>query len=117
MILHLTTPTFDEDGSLDLQYSPNSRLNNVSRRVTKTATLDGGSTIVDLGHSPSDNDLYIEVLAISDTDLTTLRRLVTSYPLLNISTKDGHFSGVVSNFDSDTAPLSFTFLIKEKLSG
>lgn len=115
MNITLSVDTFDTNGFIILRAARGTKITRITRRVSKTATLDGGSSVLDLGHSPSDPDYEIVVDAISLGDLEKLKDLVRLYPLVNMSNSEGYFKGVITDFTADEVPLRFTFSVKEKV--
>lgn len=115
MNITLSVDTFDTNGFLILKAALGTKITRLTRRVSKTATLDGGSAVLDLGHSPSDQDYEILVDEITVVDLEKLKDLVRLYPSINMSTREGYFKGVITNFTADEVPLRFTFSVKEKV--
>ena len=71
-----------------------------SRRTSKSATLDGGAYITDLGYSASDRDF--ELTFDNDTrdnaaQLLVLVDLAKNYNTLRMSSDEGLFAGVVDS--------------------
>lgn len=72
----LASEVFDPRGSIVLDTKPESDLSTISRRVTRTATLDGGVTIDDLGYCPADFLLTIQIRIRRSDDEDRLLRLI-----------------------------------------
>lgn len=114
-MMALSTPTYDLRGYIVIHESPDTLYPQLTRRVSRTATLDGKSTISDMGYTDSDGSY---VVRFDDTSIKeNLERLIKTYPLLYLSTKNGCFSGTIKTMDTSKTPMEFTFLIKEKISG
>lgn len=115
-MISFSTLTYDLQGIIALEAAAGTKITPLTRRVTKAATLDGGSTIVDFGHSPSDLDMVINVQDISADGLARLKRMVRLYPFVNLATSEGFFMGCLSAFNADQVPMTLTFMVKERLS-
>ena len=85
------------------------------RRVSKTATLDGGSFIFDGGLSDSDRVLNFVVQTISDEALEVLLHLNRNYTMVLCSVWNELFSGVLEQVNIRT-DIKIQFLVKEKLA-
>lgn len=98
MNISLSTQTFDPAGLLMLRYDPESSTSDLVRRVSRTATMDGGCTFDDLGFSWSDIDLSLRFSAISSEQESALAYLVKSYGLLTAVTNQGAFTVLVESY-------------------
>lgn len=115
-MIAISTPTFDLNGSLVIKdYDPATDISSLSRRVSRTATLDGGCEIEDKGLSHGDRTFSIQFPA-SLTDANALKYLVESYLLLKIATAEGMFTGAVENLRINAGEITATIFIKEKLT-
>jgi len=114
-MIAISTPTYDLNGHIVISESPETLYPQLKRRVSRTATLDGKSTLSDMGYSDSDGTYLVRLdnAALKDD----LEALIKTYPLLYLSTKQGCFSGTIKNMNMSKTPMEFTFLIKEKISG
>lgn len=116
MLLSINSSLYDIFGHILLNINPiSSRLNTISRRVSRTATLDGGALIVDNGYSPADATLNIVPAMLTKTDRDILRRLATQHSSLILCTHDGAFSGVISNITENREMIIY-FLVQSQLS-
>lgn len=112
----LSADVFDPLGYLALDVKADSEIGTLSRRVTRTATLDGGAEIEDNGYSAADATYTITVRLPSPGYEAAIMRLVQLYPLLILSTRYGVFRGVVDYFRPAGATASLRFLVSQKLS-
>lgn len=111
----LSTRTFDLQGYMVLDTAPQTNFGTLSRRATRTATLDGGSSSTDLGFSWTDSVFKIVLAKLNDADLDNLKYLVQTYPLLVMSTKEGLFEGIISALSTKNYPVEFIFSPTKKL--
>lgn len=113
----LCAAVFDPDGDLLIPATADSELSAVTRRVSRTATLDGEAELEDLGYTASDSELRV-VFKLSDATFENkLLRLIQIYPLLTIATRYGCFLGVVDDYQPrGQGGATFRFLVKRQLS-
>lgn len=115
MKISISSALFDPDGHLlvDIE-SGGSRLDYLSRRISRSATLDGGAYVVDNGYSAADADFTIVFKPLSPAQRATIERLITLHSELIISTDRGCFLGHIDNFRE--APQTLRFLVKKQLN-
>lgn len=116
-MIALSTPTFDPAGTLILaRPGPGSELISAARRVTRTATLDGGVAIADTGYSPGDRTVRLTIPKASPAQIETVSRLVRLYPLITVCLRDGAYSAVPSNYDLRNGGITLILLLTAQLS-
>lgn len=96
MLCSICSELFDYTGNhlfeLDLE---NSDLPKTSRRVSRTATLDGGCVVVDNGFTVADNTFQLALPRTMDkADQDSLESTVQLHSSLSISVDGGIYSGV-----------------------
>jgi hypothetical protein len=92
-----------------------SGLGSVSRRVSRTRTLDGGYALHDGGYAASDRDIRLEWLTNSDID-DAVERLVRLYGRATLSQRDGCYLVALSSFRRGTPRSAINILVLERLS-
>jgi len=113
-VIALSTTTYALDGHIVIKELPKSNLPSFARRLTRTATLDGNSSINDGGYSDSDSTFIVKT---NQTDIAdNLETLIKNYPLMILTSKQGAFLGAMSSLSTRSYPIEFTFLVKERLS-
>jgi len=115
-MIGLSTLAYDLDGFLLIRENIKTQNPTLERRVTRTATLDGLSSISDLGYSDSDGTFFLSITNITQTGIDTLEYLVKNYANLRLSAKSGCFEGVLKLVDTNTFPIQATFLINKRVS-
>lgn len=114
--ISVSAPSFDIDGSEMVSTSNRQGLFDVTRRVSRIATLDGSAAINDFGYSPADRRLVItwtpRVKALSDN----IRRMSRQYSRLIVSFSDGCFIGAPESFTESRDENRLTVLIERQLS-
>ena len=78
-LVALEAAVFDPWGAVLLDASPDSTLDTHTRRVTRTATLDGHSVIIDHGYTAADATLAIRAV-LDPATAAALVRLMRIYP-------------------------------------
>jgi hypothetical protein len=107
--------TIEAGTHLTLQAMPNDIRQN-TRRLAKTATLDGGSVIVDGGYSDSDRSLSFTAENVPQTDRETLWTLFKDESLLHLATPEGMFSGYLETVNIENATVALSFSVYQKLT-
>lgn len=87
-----------------------------TRRLSKTATLDGGSVIVDSGFSDSDRSFSFEFADIGPTSRDALWEMFQEESLVYLSCPEGVFSGVLESVDIENSTGKLKFSVLEKLT-
>lgn len=114
-MLSITTKDFDLNGHVLLNPDADSRLFDNTRRVSRTATLDGGCSIDDQGFSYGDRTLDIRQTGISADTFARLQYICRTYSSVRVSQSDGVFSGCISSVKLDKGTARVKILIKEKI--
>ena len=115
-MIYLAAPTFDLSGLLAL---PRGRLDDpldLSRRVSRTATLDGGAELTDLGFTHADRTLRVMVPHVTRADAERAAYLLENYPTLMVATAAGLFLAAPEGMSVRGGTLNLTLLVTEKLS-
>jgi hypothetical protein len=115
-MIGISTLTYDLDGHVIIREGVNSQNPVLSRRVTRTATLDGKATLNDLGFSDSDGTFFLSMMHVTQDQIDTLRHMIQNYSKLMLCFKHGAFEGVISSLDTNSLPILATFLIEKKVS-
>jgi hypothetical protein len=116
LIVSICSALFDFAGDFLIPVDMDSDLSHISRRVSRTATLDGGSIIVDNGYSASDATFNIIIRDIDPATRTGLMAMVNRHSLITISVKENIFSGVVDTLE-DKDKMKIKFLVNQQLNG
>lgn len=111
----ITAPSYDPLGVVEINELPSSDTEGHARRVNRIQTLDGGVDISDGGYSHGDRTLTI-LWRPAQAEADSVVRLAQTYPLLNISTRDGAYNGAISKVQSSNGQQKIEFLIKGELA-
>lgn len=90
----LESSVFDPRGSIVMEATPDSSLNASTRRVSRTATLDGQAALIDNGWTAADSTLTIEAY-LTEAEEAIVQHLVRVYPEVICSTMHGCYSGAI----------------------
>lgn len=115
MRISLSAPDFDINGQVYIDAFADSQ-RTVTRRVTRTATLDGGVAITDGGFSHGDETLNYTWRTVNREHLWLISSLQENYPLVVVSNRDGCFSAAIETLSPGPAESSIVLLVKEKLT-
>lgn len=115
-MISISAPTFDLNGSLLLTRVFKSDLDSGSRRVTRTATLDGGVALADMGYAHGDRTLRLVAGGVTRETVEQAAYLQRNYPLLLVATMEGVFLGAIESLSVRGGDLSLNYLVKEKLT-
>jgi len=87
-----------------------------SRRLSRTATLDGGAVITDGGVTDADRSMDFSVARISEENRDTLWMMFQSQDLVHLSCPEGVFSGYLQRVKMTASGVSIGFMVCEKLT-
>lgn len=117
MIIGLTTKTFDLQGALILRNAESlSKISAVSRRLRKSATLDGGVDIENSGFSQGDRKFQIVVPVKTEEQYNSYLYLIATYPEVIVSTREGSFLGAFSTLKRSGQNANMIIEIKSKIT-
>lgn len=115
MIVGIATIAYSYTGSILLPILPTSDFGGVTRRVSKSATLDGGASISNLGISIVDRTLKLKFQPTLSI-YTFIKSLVYNNTYLVFSTGEGCFIGTVDSYTLVNGIATLSVLVTEKLS-
>lgn len=102
---------FDED--------PGSKLSDLTARVSRTGTLDGGCAITHSGFADGDRTLTIEATGmrqLTEAEAAIVNTLFSTLTRQYIACEAGHFYGAIESAKFRNGDLRLSFLVEEKLS-
>lgn len=103
-------------GVLTHAASIESDLTTITRRVSRTATLDGGVVIDDRGYTDSDKTLEIVIANIKLVDHQAFTRMLKAYTQLVVSASEGCFLCAPSVYTTQQSNGFLTLLVIARLS-
>jgi len=117
-MIGLSTITFDLDGARIFQTDRSSELKNRQgdRRISRTATLDGGVLIADLGYADGDRKLTVVELDATEAAVTFAKYMVENFSLINATTEDGAYEVAPESYSIDNGNLTISLLVNRKIS-
>lgn len=114
--ISVSAPSFDIDGSETILAINRQGLFDITRRVSRVATLDGSAAINDFGYSPADRRLEITWVPNEKSLSDNIRRMARQYSRLIVSFSDGCFIGAPESFTESRDENRLTVLIERQLS-
>ncbi len=117
-MIGISTQIFDLEGARIFRTNRDADLKNRQggRRVSRTATLDGGVVITDTGYVDGDRDLIIEEPQASVESVAFARYIIEHYGLVNVMTDDGAYEAAPGSYKVDDGLLTIKMMITEKIS-
>lgn len=115
----LSAAEFDPQGVLILdphRLGEGTEIESGGRRLSRTATLDGGVSVHDGGFSHGDRDLAIEIPLAAQAEIEAARRLGERYPRIHVSMRDGYYEGVLASWDYRAGTLTLTVRLIRRIS-
>jgi len=91
MTVTLSPTVFDVDGGVTIPLGPGSDLRTFTRRIQRSATLDGGAVVVDNGYSPADRTFTIDLQKLTKEQFDRVAEMVRDYGELVAATSEGVF--------------------------
>ena len=91
---------------------PTSVFRETTPRVSRTPTLDGGAVIDHRGFSDGDRTFKIEA-QLDEATTDALWALYRAETLVNISCREGFFTGTMSDLKADGGRVTLLFWVKE----
>ena len=115
-MINFASVVSDSQGFLQFKFDTSKTdIYSQERRVSRRATLDGGSVVDDYGFSHSDRT-FIVVAKVSGAKLDALNYLVRTFTSIMVSTIDGIFLGAFKDTRVKGNEVTIKILIKEKLA-
>jgi hypothetical protein len=88
----------------------------LTRRISKSATLDGGVFINDGGLSHGDRSFQIQLNSPSQSLIDTIKYMIEYHSDFTISKEDGLFSGVIEDLSDSGTRYTVSLSVREKLT-
>jgi hypothetical protein len=118
-MIAIATQTYDLEGARVFRNTDRSRdMKNRrgERRVSRTATLDGGCLIADMGYSDGDRTITVEEPEADVAAVDFARYIIEHYNTVAVATEDGAYAAAPESYDVQDGILTISFLVAEKLS-
>lgn len=114
----LANASFDLLGAWVFDVHPGkSKLVDLSRRMSKTATLDGNVYLSDFGYSDGDRTLFLLLPEVTEATENALINIIKGFADVTVSMKDGCFSGKMKRVFRKSAGLQVDIELKALISG
>jgi hypothetical protein len=87
-----------------------------SRRLSRTATLDGGAVITDGGVTDADRSFDFTAIQAPEDTLKTLWAMFQAEDLVHLSCPEGVFTGYLQRVKITASGVNICFMVYEKLT-
>ena len=87
-----------------------------SRRLSRTATLDGGAVITDGGVTDADRSFDFTAIQAPEETIETLWAMFQAEDLVHLSCPEGVFSGYLQRVKISASGVNISFMVYEKLT-
>ena len=87
-----------------------------ARRLSRTATLDGGCWITDQGPTPSDETVTVSVTAPPPALLDRVRHIANTHATVVVTFPSGVYRAAIQRAQADASALRVTIFIIARLS-
>ena len=116
-MISVASTLFDLDASFLLHHREAIIITgSMDKRLSKTATLDGGVFLFDGGFSEGDRDFTIQVINPSMDFVDKLQYMIKTYSSFTIAIREGVFKGAIEDLTQNQARFVIALTIEEKLS-
>lgn len=96
----LSAIPFDPTGWVEIDAIEDDSTSAISRRVSRSATLDGGAAFNDFGMSDADRSFEVRWRSLPLAAENEVRRMVRLYALIRIATSEGVFIAAPESYRS-----------------
>jgi len=114
-MISITTTQADGLRPFVVEELPSSSFGTLYSRVSRVATLDGGSVVVNSGASESDRTITVEAL-VSEEQGEHIEAIRANNPMAHMSTRAGFYRGAIDSISVDGGALKLTFLVQQKVN-
>ena len=105
-LIGLAARTFDPEGTLLVPWRDGTRTDDLTRRVSRVPTLDGGASISDRGHSPADRTVIVSLAGQTLATVERARRLLRLHGQVTVSMRDGCYTATPSDYNESRQELT-----------
>ncbi len=98
-MIGLAARTYDPEGTLLAPWRDGTKAGDLSRRVSRTQTLDGGVAISDRGHSSGDRTVVVSLEGQPRAMVERAQRLLRLHGNITVSLRDGCYTGTPSDYN------------------
>lgn len=95
----LAARTYDPEGALLLPWRGESDTGTRSRRMSRTATLDGGVAVTNRGYTDADRTLTLALEGLPQATIERATRLLRLHGSLTVTLADGAYTGTARDYN------------------
>ncbi len=93
---------------------PGSDIDQMKRRVSRTATLDGNSVFYDAGYAVSDRDVSLDIPITDDSLVEKAKEFLQNHSEMTLSIPEGVFYCVFQDLTAGADVLSLALMVKSE---
>lgn len=116
MLAHLASYDFDLNGVVSIELESSTDMGPMARRVSRSATLDGGVAVYDGGFSHGDRTLTLAWKSSDRALEEAIERLCTTYARLRLSLDSGVYEVAPETYTYGVDESELTLLVVQKES-
>jgi len=107
---------FDTEGTWIFRSKMSAEGESGNRRATRTATLDGGVAVSDLGYSEGDREISVKEEEAMTEAVAFAKRMCETYTLVTVVTESGAYYAVPYGWGYKDGMLTMKLQVTEKIS-
>ncbi|KGE78277.1 hypothetical protein [Halomonas salina] len=109
-VIGLAARAYDPEGALVLPWRDGTNVGDLTRRVSRTRTLDGGVAVTDRGHAAGDRTLTVSLEGRTISVVERVRRLLRLHGQVTVSLDDGCYTATLSEYNERRQELTVLIL-------
>lgn len=113
----LSVTDYDPLCPVEINALPASTAGDITRRVSRTATLDGGAAFDDGGYSDADRTIDVRWATGTAADEARVQRLLKLYTRVTVAIEDALYLAAPERYTASDGQSRLTLLIASRLDG
>ena len=111
-MIGISTKLFDLNGSHTFQSGTTSEIDSkITRRVSTTKTLDGGSYVSDGGYSDSDKVINFKVFDLDEDTINKLNNIAKNHSRIYVCLRSGAYEGTIKQIYTIDGATNFNIIV------
>ena len=114
-MIGISTLTQNMAGAVTFETEGPTNIREAHARVSRSATLDGGSVVNHLGFSHGDRTLRVQA-RVTESGADVIWAIFVLGVMVNVATDEGMYRAAIETLIADNGNIKMTILIKESLT-